>query len=298
MSTAALVEELRRALPDCIDEVAGRAAVLVRREEELQRLIRFAIRHGAALDAPGAVARPGAVAISLQRMTDEMNFDERSLLLHVQAGIGIGFLEASLRRRGFSLGICEPVPERPLGAWLAEGAPGGPCPDDDPATHLVAGLEAVLPDGERITVHPAPRRSAGPDLQSALIGARGRLGVITAVHLLVRRWRPSRRVVFLLPTRSAAMAIRARLQGLGLRSRCARVHAIPEGGGLELYLTGSPARIEAALALATDEVARHGGVAATPEDLGPPSAPPPLEPDHALGALGEALDPHCVFGPG
>ena len=50
---------------------------------------------------------------------------------------------------------------------------------------LIVGIEAVLPGGRIVQSKITPRRSAGPDIASLMIGSEGTLGVVTAVALRV-----------------------------------------------------------------------------------------------------------------
>ncbi|HVR20250.1 MAG TPA: FAD-binding oxidoreductase, partial [Polyangiaceae bacterium] len=47
----------------------------------------------------------------------------------------------------------------------------------------LAGLEAVLASGARLTQRPAPRRATGPDLAALLVGAGGRVARVERAWL-------------------------------------------------------------------------------------------------------------------
>jgi alkyldihydroxyacetonephosphate synthase len=121
--------------------------------------------------------------------------DRESLLVEVSASMPLGACEDLLAAEGLTLGLDPLARETPLGAWLAQGAEGAPDAWSDPADHLVAGLEARLLDGTRLSIRPAPRRAVGPDLIALFVGAGERYGRIDRVWLRVRvRGAPPARV--------------------------------------------------------------------------------------------------------
>lgn len=132
---------------------------------------------------------------------DSIEIDTASLLVGVPASKKLDALETALAARGFTLGVAL---ERagPLtisvGEWLGSGAPGAASVFADPADHLVAGLDATLPDGKRLEVRPGPRRAVGPDLTALVVGTHRRLGSIEHAWLRIHR-RDARRPAMPLP---------------------------------------------------------------------------------------------------
>ncbi len=115
--------------------------------------------------------------------------DQASLLACADASLTLAEIEAALAETGLTIGLAaadfDLHRHQRLGTWLAEGAHGAPDPWLDPADHLVAGLDATLPDGSSLSVRPAPRRATGPDLLALSLGARGRFVQIARVWLRV-----------------------------------------------------------------------------------------------------------------
>jgi alkyldihydroxyacetonephosphate synthase len=111
--------------------------------------------------------------------------DGASLLAHVEGGVTLDEAELALARERLTLGISGASGSSTIAAWLADGAPGAPSPWLDPADHLVAGIDATTPNGQRLSLRPAPRRAVGPDLVSLFVGTRGRFGTIDRVWLRV-----------------------------------------------------------------------------------------------------------------
>ena len=83
--------------------------------------------------------------------------DPVSLLVEVTAAKALDSLETELAARGFTLGVAlaQADPAVTIGDCLAQGAPGAASVFADPADHLVAGLEATLPNGKKLEGAPA-----------------------------------------------------------------------------------------------------------------------------------------------
>ena len=111
--------------------------------------------------------------------------DRTSLLVEVEASVRLGECEDTLRAGGLTLGVDPVDRDATVGEWLARGADGAPDSWSDPADHLVAGIQATMKDGRRLSIRPAPRRAVGPDLIALLVGMRGRFATIERAWLRV-----------------------------------------------------------------------------------------------------------------
>lgn len=142
-------------------------------------------------------------------MSKPIAIDATSLLVEVPADKTLDAIETALAARGFTLGVAldQAGPPNPttgalgaitVGDWLAKGAPGAASVFADPADHLVAGLEATLPDGKRLEVRPGPRRAVGPDLTALVLGTHRRLATVERAWLRIHR-RDARRPAMALP---------------------------------------------------------------------------------------------------
>lgn len=185
----------------------------------------------------------GDVALDLGRMTQVLDLDETSLLVHVQAGLAVSALEAQLAARGMTLGAAgRRAGARSVGAVLAaphpvEAAPGGRLTD------ACAAIDGVLGDGALVHTKLAPRRATGPDLAQALIGGRGATGIVVGAWLRCVR-RPVERapLAFRFADGAAALAAARTLLKDGIRpadlalfdDRAAR------GATLAVLLAGEP----------------------------------------------------------
>lgn len=287
-------------------EAGGRALFLPRSEDELSEALRIATRLDAPLSAPGGPHRDESVSIGLRRMADLLALDVTSHLVHIEAGCPVAELEQLLRDRALTLGLAV-APEEPVGTWLANGAAGARDRGSDPVDQLVAGLSAVLADGRRLHVRPAPRRAAGPDLIAAFIGGRGRLGVITSVHLVVRPATEVTAIAFHFADGDEAAAALAWMRGRGVRPVRSEVRrggptdgqqepaAGPTGGAtLTLHLDG-PERLREVKAAVARRIAEERGGAPVDSSLAPAGAAP-FPTSRSVETLAVALDPHRVLG--
>jgi FAD/FMN-containing dehydrogenase len=109
---------------------------------------------------------------------------DASMTVTVGAGHLLGDLEASLAPAGLSLGPVSPGALALSVAAFLEGRHAGlravPLGRLEP---LCAGLEAVLPGGQRLVTSDAPRSAAGPELAALVLGGEGRLGLVVGATL-------------------------------------------------------------------------------------------------------------------
>jgi alkyldihydroxyacetonephosphate synthase len=176
----------------------GAPAWLVRPSSaaEIAQLVRLAGDRGAVVIPVGtATRRPSGrgadrprIILDVKRMTHVLHLDETSLVVQVQAGLtGLG-LEELLLPRGLTIGDVPPAALRStIGGMLSVRTPGKTSPRQGFIEASVLGLSAVLADGRTVHTRVAPRRATGPDLQRALLGAEGALGVITGATLRIHR---------------------------------------------------------------------------------------------------------------
>jgi alkyldihydroxyacetonephosphate synthase len=132
------------------------------------------------------IAPEGCVVIDTRAMDEILDFDEKSRLVRVQPGMLGPDLMKALRSWGYMLGH-EPqsIGISTVGGWIATKAAGQLSARYGSIEDLVVALEAVLPNGEVVRSKTAPRRSAGPDVASLMIGSEGALGVVTEATLRV-----------------------------------------------------------------------------------------------------------------
>lgn len=261
--------------------------------EVLGTILRIAQETRTKLHVPGGAAAPDRPLLLLDRLDGIISVDEESRILHVQAGITFDDVESRAHDHGWTLGIPKTFRHESVGAWLARGAPGRADKEDDPVMQLVAGMEIVLPSGELMTVRPAPRRAVGPDLIRAVIGARGRLGVISGAHLVAAA--RSARTVFGFSFRDGETAQKAlyELRGAGVRP----VRSQLLGADLQLTVDVEGARHHAATRVMRRIANALGGREIENPVAADPSPAAMLQNTAILDQIAPELDPNAVLQP-
>lgn len=133
-------------------------------------------------------ATPGTAAAVLDTggLDRIIGLDEENLTVTVQAGVRLAALEAWLGERGYTTGhYPQSIDLAQVGGLVATRSSGQFSTRYGSIEDLVAGLEAVLPDGHVVRVASQPRRAVGPDLRQLWVGSEGAFGVITEVTLKV-----------------------------------------------------------------------------------------------------------------
>ncbi|HEX9823323.1 MAG TPA: FAD-binding oxidoreductase [Actinomycetota bacterium] len=139
----------------------------------------------------GAVTASGGIVLDLSEMRRVISIDEESLAVTVEAGVLGGDLEDGLGERGLTLGhYPQSIMISTVGGWIAARSAGQASAGYGAIEDLILGLTAVLPGGLVVSLRPAPRSAAGPDLRQLFAGSEGTLGVVTEAVLSVSR-RPS-----------------------------------------------------------------------------------------------------------
>ena len=144
-----------------------------------------AVPFGAGTGVCGAaIPVRGGVVIDLKRMDRILGWDLESGYVRSQPGVlGIALEEAALER-GWTTGhYPSSLPVSTVGGFVATRSVGQLSTRYGRIDDMVAGLEAVLPDGTRVSLKPEPAAGAGPDLRRLFLGSEGRFGVIVEVTL-------------------------------------------------------------------------------------------------------------------
>jgi FAD/FMN-containing dehydrogenase len=133
----------------------------------------------------GAVATPGEVIISLERMNGIEEIDAQGSTATVQAGVILQNLQQSVAEQGLlfpldlgARGSCT------IGGNVATNAGGINVLRYGMMRNLVLGLEAVTADGTVISsMNQMLKNNAGYDTKQMFIGSEGTLGIVTRVIL-------------------------------------------------------------------------------------------------------------------
>jgi FAD/FMN-containing dehydrogenase len=211
----------------------------------------------------------GGVILDGSGMNGIISLNEQDMMVTVQCGTPLEYLENYLNERGFTTGhFPQSLPLAHAGGLAATRSIGQFSTLYGGIEDLVVGLEAVLADGEIIRIKNSPRRSVGPDLRQIFIGSEGMLGFITELTLKLFRHRPETRWM-------RAWAIRGMDAGLnlirevmieGYRPAVARLHdaeetqrlfsgSVQEDQCILLFLAEGPEAVAAAIGRGITEIA-------------------------------------------
>lgn len=181
-------------LTDWRGRYTGRAAALVSpaNTREVAEIVRWAARHRTAIVPQGgnsgmvAGATPDGsgnqIILSLRRMDKILAFDTDNGLVHCQAGVILQNLHetASAKGRRFPLTLGGKG-SATIGGLVSTNAGGTQVLRHGTMRQLVAGIEAVLPDGSIYDgLSPLKKDNRGYDLKHLLIGGEGTIGIVTS----------------------------------------------------------------------------------------------------------------------
>ena len=184
-------------LTDWRGRLQGRAALLLRPRDTaaVARLVKAAAAHRVALVPQGgntglvggATPDPGggAVVVSVARLNALGPVDSAGLTVTVGAGAILEAVHAHVAAAGCSFPLSLAAKgSATIGGLVSTNAGGVQVLRHGNMRALVAGLEAVLPDGSRLDqLGPLAKDNSGYDIKQLLIGAEGTLGIVTAVTL-------------------------------------------------------------------------------------------------------------------
>ncbi|MDQ3985696.1 MAG: FAD-binding oxidoreductase [Actinomycetota bacterium] len=171
--------------------LGARAVVRPRSTDEVAEILRWAdetttpvVPVGGGSGVCGAVAVDDAVVLDTVNLNGIVDFDEKSHLVTAESGVTGPQLSDFLTEREVMLGH-EPqsISISTVGGWIATRASGQLSARYGGIEDLIAGFVAVLPGGRVARHKVAPRRTAGPDVSSLMIGSEGTLGVVTEATL-------------------------------------------------------------------------------------------------------------------
>ncbi|HYP24822.1 MAG TPA: FAD-binding oxidoreductase [Actinomycetota bacterium] len=128
----------------------------------------------------------GRVVVDLSGLAHVGDVDEKSRLVTAGAGVTGPALGEHLSDAGYHLGH-EPqsLAISTVGGWIATRACGQLSARYGGIESLLAGFTAVLPGGRVVRSKTVPRRAAGPDVASLMLGSEGTLGIVTEADLRV-----------------------------------------------------------------------------------------------------------------
>ncbi len=224
----------------------------------------------------GVITGAEAILLDMGSMSATRFIDETNLLASFDAGRNGLSAEEEVAGHGLTIGHWpQSVAISTVGGWIATRASGQFSTAYGNIEDIVYSIEAVLPNGDLVTLGKGPRASAGPDLRHLLMGSEGTLGVITGVTLSLRRAPEARALTcFEAATMQAGFDYQRELVQSGWLPPVMRQCDERESGRLDGRLKqcvilmvheGPRAMVEAEVAAATALAAKMGLAAAPPE---------------------------------
>lgn len=172
-------------LPKCVvrPHTTEQVASILRWAQDTKTVV---VPYGGGSGVVEGISARDVVVIELRAMEEMLDFDERSRLITVQAGVTGPDLAKALQAWGYQLGHDpQSISVSTVGGWVATRASGQLSSRYGGIEDMIAGLEAVLPGGRVVRSKTSPRRATGPDVASLMVGSEGSLGVVTEVTLRV-----------------------------------------------------------------------------------------------------------------
>jgi alkyldihydroxyacetonephosphate synthase len=127
------------------------------------------------------------LTVDMSHMNRMFDLDSQSMLATFGAGICGPDLEAQLRAQGFTLGhFPQSFEFSTLGGWIATRSSGQQSLRYGRIERLFAGGRLITPLGE-MYIPSFPASAAGPDLREVVLGAEGRLGILTEACIRISR---------------------------------------------------------------------------------------------------------------
>lgn len=163
--------------------------------EEVAQLLALASNEGFAVTARGsgsglagaAIAPPGGVVLSFERMNKILEIDETNHVAVVQPGVTLQELEETTKERGLVYPVYPGEMSATIGGNIATNAGGMRAVRYGVTHENVLGLQAALPSGELIRSGGAiTKNSSGYDLTQLIVGSEGTLALVTEATLRLR----------------------------------------------------------------------------------------------------------------
>lgn len=135
----------------------------------------------------GIEPSPDAILLDMSAMNAVRFIDDEDLLASFDAGLNGLEAEEAVAARGLTIGHWpQSIGISSVGGWVSTRASGQFSTAYGNIEDIIHAIEAVLPNGDLVTLGKAVRAAAGPDLRHLLMGAEGVMGVITGVTFSLR----------------------------------------------------------------------------------------------------------------
>ncbi|MEY8000122.1 FAD-binding oxidoreductase [Clostridium sp. Mt-5] len=161
--------------------------------EEISDILKYAnrilmpvvARGGATGVCAGTIPIKPGIVLSLERLNEIVELDEKNLMITVESGVTLGDLLKFLSKESKLFFPIHPGDEgAQIGGMVASNAGGSKAVKHGIMRNHVKALEVVLPTGQIVTFGgKLIKNNAGYDLLHMMIGSEGTLGIITKATL-------------------------------------------------------------------------------------------------------------------
>ena len=182
--------------PVCYPRTAAEVQVVVRLANEHGRSV---VPRGAGTGlAGGAIPLGESVVVAMTRMNRVIEVDTANRVAWVEPGVINLDLTRQLAPMGYHFAP-DPSSQQvcTIGGNVANNSGGPHCLAYGVTTAHIVAIEAVLPDGELVTLGGLDPEPVGYDLRGAFVGSEGMLGIATRIGVRITRNRPEVRTLLL-----------------------------------------------------------------------------------------------------
>jgi len=133
----------------------------------------------------GTIPYKGQVIVDTKRLT-EFSINHYNLTARSGAGLSGAEFENLLNSQGYTSGhYPQSFQSACMGGMVATRAIGTFSTKYGKMDDMVTALDVVMPTGEIVRTHNAPKRSSGPELMQIFLGSEGVYGIITSVEMKI-----------------------------------------------------------------------------------------------------------------
>lgn len=133
----------------------------------------------------GTIPYDGRIIVDTKRLTDfSINYSNQTA--RAGAGMSGAEFENLLNSHGYTSGhYPQSFQSACMGGMVATRAIGTFSTKYGKMDDMVTALDVVMPTGEIVRTHEAPKRSSGPELMQIFLGSEGTYGIITSVEMKI-----------------------------------------------------------------------------------------------------------------
>lgn len=256
------------------------AVVFVQNKMQVSKILSFANANGInVVPRTGHSATEGgletiienSIVVDGSQMNKIFDIDAYNMQVTCECGVILEYLENRVRELGLTTGHSpQSKPIAQMGGLVATRSIGQFSTLYGGIEDMMAGVEAVFPDGTICNIKSVPRRAAGPDIRHVVLGNEGALCFITEVTVKLYKYFPEHHVCmgYTLDNMITGIRIMRDVMTEGYKPSVARLYDAEDGREhfshfapekcVILFVTEGPERISKATAEGIKEiVAKH-----------------------------------------